>query len=137
MKGLTVCQPYAHVIALPDSSPMAKRIENRTWGTNYRGLVLIHAGKSRDWLDPDDEEEFPTMVFGAVVAIANLVDCVRVEHLPDHLKANEHAHGPYCWLLDDVRPLATPIPWRGAQGLWYVDTDLFQAVKRQAPEIAA
>lgn len=120
MKGLTVCQPYAYLLALADGDPLAKRIENRTWWTGYRGPLLIHAGKSRDWLTADDLERIPEkkLAFGAVVALASLVDCVRVANLPDHLKDNEHANGPFCWLVDDVQPLPRPIPWRGAQGLW-------------------
>jgi hypothetical protein len=39
MKALTVKQPYAYLICAG-----IKPIENRTWKTNYRGRVLIHAG---------------------------------------------------------------------------------------------
>ena len=28
--------------------------------------------------------------------------------------------GPVGWILADVRPLATPVPCKGAQGLWVV-----------------
>lgn len=31
MKCLTVCQPYASLIMLPDDDDRAKRCENRTW----------------------------------------------------------------------------------------------------------
>ena len=47
MKALTICQPYAEMIANHE-----KPIENRTWPTSYRGPLAIHAGKSRAWL-PD------------------------------------------------------------------------------------
>lgn len=112
MKALTICQPYAELIARGE-----KPIENRTWPTSYRGLLLIHAGKSLEWLDPEDGLSYPGMAFGALVATARLVDCVRVEQLPPHLADNEHANGPWCWLLEDVNRIQ-PIPWRGAQGLW-------------------
>jgi hypothetical protein len=59
-----------------------------------------------------------TMVFGAVVAIATLYDCVRIADLPDLLAGHQHAHGPWCWLLRDVVRIARPIAIRGAQGLW-------------------
>lgn len=45
MKALTVQQPYAHLIALPDDHPDAKRVENRVWATSYVDPVAIHAGK--------------------------------------------------------------------------------------------
>jgi hypothetical protein len=41
-KVLTVCQPYAEMIACGH-----KPVENRVWWTFYRGPLLIHAGKSR------------------------------------------------------------------------------------------
>ncbi len=63
---------------------------------------------------------------GAVLAIAELVDVRRItspEALGHVLGANEVAFGAwtpgrYAWLLAYVRPLAEPIPARGAQGLW-------------------
>jgi hypothetical protein len=125
MKALTICQPYAELIARGD-----KVIENRTWPTSLRGRIVIHAGKSRDWMDhPDDEDEYPGMAFGAVVATAELYDCVRVERLPAHLRDNEHANGPWCWLLRDIRRLPSPIPINGARGLWDYD-------ERSLPETA-
>lgn len=112
MRALTICQPYAELIARGD-----KPIENRTWATAYRGPLAIHAGKSREWLDDDDERLYPGMVFGAVIAIAELADCVRVESLPRHLQHHEHANGPWCFILSNVRRIE-PVPFRGAQGFW-------------------
>lgn len=117
MKALTILQPYAHLIASGQ-----KRVENRDWPTRYRGPLAIHAGKSRAWLMDGHLEEFLDMRFGAVVAIANLIDCIRLgskdaEKYP-WLEAHPHAHGPWMWILDDVQPLPAPIPFKGAQGLW-------------------
>jgi hypothetical protein len=111
-KALTICQPYAELIRRGD-----KAIENRTWPTSYRGPLAIHAGKNRSWLEEGDEAQYPDMAFGAVVATAELYDCVRWEQLPDDLKENEHASGPWCWLLRNVIPIE-PVPAKGAQGLW-------------------
>jgi hypothetical protein len=41
MKAITVKQPWASLIV-----EGIKDIENRTWKTNFRGRVLIHAGRS-------------------------------------------------------------------------------------------
>lgn len=40
MKAITVTQPYATLIMI-----LAKLIETRSWSTNYRGPLAIHAGK--------------------------------------------------------------------------------------------
>ena len=121
MKALTICQPYAEMIAAQE-----KHVENRTWPTSYRGPLLIHAGKSRDWLEDGDERERPEMAFGAAVAIANLVDCVRPEALssnPAWENEIHHINGPWCFVLEDVERIE-PIPMRGAQGLWDADVPL-------------
>jgi activating signal cointegrator 1 len=118
MKALTVCQPYAELIARGE-----KRIENRTWPTSYRGPLFIHAGKSKAWLD--QERRFPGMAFGALVATAQLVACLRLDGAWPikwrHLQDDEHANGPWCWILDDVQRIE-PFEMRGAQGLWEVAT---------------
>jgi hypothetical protein len=135
MKALTICQPYAELIARGD-----KRVENRRWPTGYRGLLAIHAGKSREWLDLNDAEdadescEIPLreMSFGAVVAVARLVDCLDKRRIDrgfhdrnyPWLRGHEHTEGPWCWVLDDVRRLQTPVPYRGAQGLFDVPDEL-------------
>ncbi|MFL0196977.1 ASCH domain-containing protein [Clostridium sp. WILCCON 0269] len=41
MKTLTLIQPWASLIALGE-----KKIETRSWRTNYHGELFIHAGKS-------------------------------------------------------------------------------------------
>ncbi len=112
MKALTICQPYAELIARGE-----KLIENRTWATSYRGPLAIHAGKSRAWMDLEDTIKYPGMAFGAIVALARLRGCCRIEDLPLDLRGSEHANGPWCWILIDVRRIA-PIPCKGAQGLW-------------------
>lgn len=126
MKALTVCQPYAELIARG-----LKPIENRTWPTAYRGPLVIHAGKSREWMADGDIEAYPDMAFGAVVAIVELVDCRRVDDLPVSLRHHKHANGPWCWVLSHVQRL-DPVPARGAQGLW--DYDSMPASSQRAPE---
>jgi hypothetical protein len=111
MKALTICQPYAHLIRCSE-----KLIENRSWPTKERGLIYIHAGKSRAWLNGEDTKG---MAFGAIVAIAELYDCVRLANLPPELKDDEHANGPWCFLLRNVTPIG-PWPYKGAQGFFEV-----------------
>lgn len=133
MKALTVCQPYAELIASG-----AKRVENREWSTSYRGPLLIHAGKSTAWLE-DPKRPPEGMVFGAVVAVATVVACLpkgagtrteRAQWGPTwaDLYDHEHAHGTWCWVLEGVVRLRQPVPWRGAQGLWVPPEDLVKAV---------
>lgn len=100
MRALTLRQPWASLVALG-----VKRIETRSWSTKYRGRIAIHAGATLaehpatfgefrvwresgvvTWLDarggdPASDRYWP-MPLGAVVATANLVDCLpMVEHV--------------------------------------------------------
>lgn len=150
MKALTICQPYAHLIRLPTDDPRHKRVENRTWYTSYRGPLYIHAGKSRQWMDVEDGIEMAyqipakELVFGAVIAVAELVDCLRSEHIMrgNHdakylwLRAHQHVNGPYCWILDHVAPIG-PWPYRGAQGLFDITDRELDAVANRALGITA
>lgn len=43
MKAITLTQPWASLVAIG-----AKRIETRSWKTNYRGPLAIHAAKGWD-----------------------------------------------------------------------------------------
>jgi len=143
MKALTICQPYAELIARGK-----KRVENREWMTGYRGPLYIHAGKSRDWLNADDDgKEYgipvSAMAFGAVIAIATLVDCVHIDRVDQPhvaakypwLKEHEHTEGTWCWILDKVSPLG-PWPWRGAQGLFDIDDEELNRVANRELAIA-
>lgn len=137
MKALTICQPYPTLILRGD-----KRVENRTWATNYRGQLYLHAGKSRAWLDVEDgvdmESGMPvsSMVFGAVVAIVNLIDCLPIAEITagkhdrkyHWLREHRHTNGPWCWVFDEkVTPIG-PWPWKGAQGLFDIPDDALDAV---------
>lgn len=129
MKAITILQPFAHLI-----KDGQKRVENRTWPTKYRGLIYIHAGKSRSMLDIENGMDHQTgigvssMAFGAVVAIAELVSCLPIGEIArgihetryPWLRSHHHTHGPWCWVLDKVQAIG-PWPYRGAQGLFNID----------------
>lgn len=129
---LTVRQPWAHLIAHG-----AKRIENRSRPTSYRGPLVVHAGLRPDDLDDDElaalyppgtdlDALVEAMAWGAAVAVGDLYDCV-----PYAAVANDpYACGPWCWLLRDVRPLRSPIPCRGHLALVRVPDDLAARLAR-------
>lgn len=133
MKALTVCQPYPELILSG-----VKRVENRTWATRYRGPIALHAGKSRAWLAPGEETYYETigkpLIFGAVIGVVDLVDIEHIDRIRaadgpwagSWLAEHEHAHGPYCWILDRPRRFK-PIPYTGKQGLWQFPDSLLPA----------
>ncbi len=125
MKALTVCQPWAYTIIHGTRDGRVKRVENRDWPTDYRGRLAIHAGRSRKWLTayenawlrsvlPSPEE----LVFGAVVGLVDVVDCVRVEDWRARHGDDPFASGPWCHVYANPRPLDRPVASRGYPGLW-------------------
>lgn len=148
MKALTIQQPYAHLIMLPDTDPRHKRVENRNWSTKYRGRFYVHAGKSFSMLDLVNTEKrgdvdqrydirLNDMFFGAVLGVATLRHCAHIDDIDagkydrsiPWLSKHQHTEGDWCWILEDVQPFERPIPYRGSQGWWDVTTEqLAQAI---------
>jgi len=133
MKAISLWQPWATLIALGH-----KRFETRSWPTKYRGTLAIHATKRMpdDVLDlvmeidgflPRGEDlvtSIERLPRGAVVAVCELVDVFRMNddvierQTKLELAVGDWRFGRFAWELANVQPLATPIPARGAQGLW-------------------
>lgn len=121
MKGLTLLQPFASLIAVG-----AKRIETRSWSTSHRGLVAIHAATRfppeaqgfaeedvvqgplvragvvpRDWAPWNHKGRSIADLLpqGAIVAVANLWDCRHIGERPERnwppTDPNELAYGDY------------------------------------------
>lgn len=132
MRALSLWQPWASAIAIG-----LKRVETRHWPTSVRGLIAIHAAKR--WTREEQEaagefaDEFDERLrnppLGAIVATAMLIDCRGSDDLRRSISDTERAFGNYApgrfgFVLDDVRPLPKPVPYRGAQGFFEVDADL-------------
>lgn len=133
VKALTLYQPWASAIAFG-----AKSIETRSWRTDYRGPIAIHAAARR----PEDLADYHGRAFAArelerragrisalplraFVAVAELVDVIPTHLLnPEPLEAafGDFDPGRYGWILADVRRLPEPVPYQGARGLWEVPT---------------
>ena len=119
MKALTIKEPWATLII-----DGYKKYEFRSWKTNYRGKILIHAG-----LSSDDDTMFSEYnleyIKGAIIGEADLVDCILVtKSFDDELKNSNtivysHEHvGLYAWKLENIKKYDKPIYVKGKLGLW-------------------
>lgn len=125
MKCLTINQPWAWAIIHG-----AKRVENRSWPTRFRGTLLIHAGKSRKWKVetlPDGSTPPTNLVYGAIIGRVEIVDCVPVEDLA----GDPWAFGPWCWSLANPQPL-TPIAYKGQLSLFNVPDSVLLPFQEEA-----
>ncbi|MEI4273912.1 hypothetical protein TEK04_19500 [Klenkia sp. LSe6-5] len=106
-----------------------------------RPIDQAHLVHMRDWwealdtLEPDDEREQALLDRGAVIAVAQLVDshpdagCCRPWGESDYTETSGRRRtAVHHLVLEQVVPLRTPVPARGALGLWRPDLDLLDAV---------
>jgi len=116
MKCLSVWQPWAELIVMG-----LKDVENRTWARDYRGPLLIHAGRSMRVEDLayaakryGVEVDRSALRFGAILGAVDLVDCRRKR------TSIWHEPGYIGWYFENPRRLLTPIPYKGQLGLFEV-----------------
>ncbi len=116
--ALTVCQPHVEAIFAG-----CKKIEYRTWSTNHRGPLLIHAAtrrpKAGDW------NEYPTLnpgpvPLGAIVGVVDLTDCEPVEFGG----GGDEVETEYRWHLASPRRFRQPIPFAGRLRIFEVPDTL-------------
>ncbi len=117
VKAITVQQPWASLIMARATNPRAKDIENRTWTTNHRGPLAIHAGKAIDrdgfpYAEYHRIELPDPLPLGVILGTVTLVDVVR-----DAL-SSWASGGQWNWVLADPAPFTVPVPARGSLGLW-------------------
>lgn len=128
IKAISIRQPWAWAIVHG-----GKDVENRSWQTNYRGPVAIHAAKGMSKGEYTDAAEFITgaigrvdndwlmrwlgvcaapsrLDHGGIIGVANIVDCVSESESPWFF-------GKYGFVLDSVRPVDF-IPVKGALGFF-------------------
>lgn len=127
MKVLTIIEPWATLIV-----DGYKKYEFRTWKTNYRGKILIHAGMN---LKKDMLERFKDYNLkcskGAIIGEATLVDCILVNKKfeKELLEIDNIVYGrsthkmKYAWKLDNIIKYDNPIFVKGKLGLWNYEED--------------
>lgn len=130
MKALTIKEPWATLIIEGH-----KGYEFRSWKTNYRGKLLIHAGMSleKEYLDKFQSYHLDCSK-GAIIGEVELVDCILVdeEFNQELLKKDPIVYGQsnhvrnYAWKLEQVKKYKHPIPIKGSLGLWNFENEIFE-----------
>lgn len=125
MKVLSIKEPFATLI-----KEKIKKIETRSWKTNYRGELYIHASLTKS--NYQDRVELMNIVnkfemsYGNIICKCKLVDCKYMdEKFVKEIKNNhqeyicgEYKVGRYAWILDDIEILEHPIEAKGKLGIW-------------------
>lgn len=133
MKALTIKQPWVYAILRE-----GKDIENRSWQRSFRGWLALHASAT-----PRHGARFPrghrvpdldTLDYSAICGVARVVDIVTKSRSkwfwhPDDGTTN------YGWVLASVKVLQTPIPCKGALGLWDLPPKVLRQLQHQLPKL--
>jgi len=160
VRVITLWQPWATLIALGE-----KRIETRAFGTRYRGPLAIHAAQkfpheARHYCTT--YAPFRTVLgahgigiddlpIGRILCLTNLVDViptdgfevVEAQHAAIDAGAlfepsfGDYRPGRRAWILDGKpQVLPIPIPWRGAQGLRDLPTEIADLIRSELARLA-
>lgn len=127
MKVLTIKEPFASLLA-----QQKKHIETRSWKTNYRGELYIHAGLQK--IDFKDERiqnllallDDPNLKYGHIIAKCELKDCIymdesflkEIEQNPQEKICGEYQLGRYAWVIENIELLEHPIEAKGKLSIW-------------------
>lgn len=128
MKVLSLTEPFATLI-----KDHKKRIETRSFKTNYRGELYIHASSTkipRKWRDDSklmELVESSSFSYGYIICKCKLVDCILMtpdyisfirKNYPTEFICGIYEAGRYAWILDDIEVLSQPILAKGHLGIW-------------------
>lgn len=146
IRVLSIRQPFADLVIFAD-----KWSENRTWNTNYRGPLFIHASRWDDgWCQSTDCGNASPFLTGHIIGRVDVIACctpedlepfdgsdprdIRDEVIPElrpHVRALNsvpadswiHVQGPYCFILANPKALKVPILIGGKLGIWRLTVD--------------
>ena len=119
MKALTIKEPWASLIVQG-----FKKYEFRSWKTNYRGKVLIHAGLSKENIEKYKDYNLD-ISSGEIIGEAYITDCILVDEkldkklrkIDEKVYGNNHV-GLYAFKLENVKKYNKKIKAKGKLGLW-------------------
>lgn len=127
MKVLSLKEPYATLI-----KEKKKLIETRSWKTEYRGELYIHASSTKIKENKLNKElisllEDKKLNYGNIICKCKLVDCIYMtKDYVEKIKKNNqqeyicgvYEEGRYAWILEDITPLKKSIKVKGQLNIW-------------------
>lgn len=130
MKVLSIKEPFATLI-----KDKVKIYETRSWKTNYRGQIYIHASKSlsKSLNVPKSQKYLKSNINpGYILCKCNLVDCLPmtkefIKYINNETTEGDYgvySQGRYAWKLEVLEVLSKPIKAKGKLGIWNFDENL-------------
>ena len=124
MKVLSIKEPFATLI-----KDKVKIYETRSWKTNYRGVIYIHASLSlskSENVKKANKYLKSNIKPGYILCKCKLLNCIPMtKEFIDYIcnKTNEsdygsYAEGRYAWELEVIEVSNEPISAKGKLGIW-------------------
>lgn len=128
MKVLSIKEPFASLISLG-----IKKIETRSFKTNYRGEIYIHASLKKVIVKDERYKKILNLLpenyefkYGCIICKATLTDCIYMDDdFLDKIKESSieylcgnYEKGRYAWVLENIEILDKKIPVKGQLGIW-------------------
>ena len=122
MKVISLQEPYGTLILKGH-----KKIETRSWKTNYRGELYIHTSSSIFKGNLDKAFKYinkDELCYGYIICKCKLVDCI--EMTPEFINSVKNTKeydlgiyevGRYAWILENIEPIKR-IKSRGRLNIW-------------------
>ncbi|GGI97786.1 ASCH domain-containing protein [Paenibacillus hunanensis] len=152
MKAITIRQPWATLIMLRE-----KHFETRSWKTNYRGPIAIHAGLVVDFdalnepliaiaLKSHGYKTISDLPTGAIIGRAMMTNCFKsIDMCADgyllegdrYIASPESYYGDFtvgrfAWELTEVEQWNESVEAKGKQGLWEWDHERVATIDQGA-----
>lgn len=127
MRVITLKQPWATLVA-----EGLKKYEFRSWKLNYRGEILIHAGKG---VDANAMKKFEHLNLkypqSKIVAKVKILDCIELNDKINKqiIEENELVYGHkydrtgYAWELELIEMINDNKEVCGKQGIWNLEKE--------------
>ena len=124
MKVLSIKEPFATLI-----KDGVKIYETRSWKTNYRGELYIHATKTYSKsVNVDSALKYLKTDInpGYILCKCRLIDCIFmddefIKYIKEETNENDYGRyevGRYAWQLEVLEVLDDPIFAKGKLGIW-------------------
>lgn len=137
MKVISLIEPWATLI-----KEKKKYIETRSWKTDYRGELYIHASKKRINKEDGKIKKLLKIIsdikmnYGRIICKCNIVDCKYMDkEFINTIKLDKQEYlcgvyeeGRYAWILENIEVLKQPIDVKGHLRIWNYEEDFISNV---------
>lgn len=157
MRALSLWQPWASLMAIGAKKIETRHWSTeyrgeiaidaaKKWNLDLRDITLTNPFYQELLKGSPNKAPYEVLDLpkGCIVAVGELVDCVHTDGMYNSMKHRlahvmtsteedfgDYSPGRFGWVFRNVRRLATPIPYRGQQGLWTLESAIVEQINQE------